>query len=139
MVQKLSIALLLHILSNCNTKERADMEQINLPHLFTTIRNISGILVLFLNIPTSWSNIHLSKSDFYDKPHIGYIITLHSHYYGIINSGQIKIVIGPNRQISESDQDLRELAFQTDVVQDDIEDFIEGMKGIVRIPSESIL
>ncbi len=60
-------------------------------------------------------------------------------YYGIVNSGQMKIVIGPTRQITETDQELRELAFQTDVTTDDMEDFIAGMKGIIRMPFESIL
>ena len=70
---------------------------------------------------------------------MGYITTPHFHYYGIVNSGQTKIVIGPTRQITETDQELRELAFRADVTADDTEDFITGMKSIVRMPFESIL
>ena len=41
--------------------------------------------------------------------------------------------------ITETDQELRELAFRADVTADDTEDFIAGMKSIIRMPFESIL
>lgn len=70
---------------------------------------------------------------------VGYFVTRHFHYYGIINSGERKIVIGPTRQVPESDQELRELAFRADVPAADTEEFMEGMRCIARIPLESIM
>ena len=70
---------------------------------------------------------------------VGYFITRHFHYYGVINSGDTKIVIGPTRQTPDSDQELRELAFRADVPAVDTEEFVEGMKCIVRMPLESIM
>lgn len=70
---------------------------------------------------------------------VGYFVTKHFNYYGIVNSGDVKIVIGPTRQTENSTQELRELAFRADVPQEDAEDFIAAMKGIVRMPLDSLL
>lgn len=126
------------------------MAQIDLPYLCTTIGNLSGIPVRIFegeNLTFYYSQVYLPRDPmaiyrdqiFAVSSHVGYITTPHFHYYGIVNSGQIKIVIGPTRQITENDQELRELAFRADVTADDIEDFISGMKSIIRMPFESIL
>lgn len=70
---------------------------------------------------------------------VGYFVTKHFHYYGIINSGDQKIVIGPPRQTPDSDPELREPAFRADVPAEDVEEFVGGMKRIVRMPLESIM
>ena len=124
--------------------------QIDLPYLCTTIGNLSGVPVRIFegeNLTFYYSQVYLPRDPmavyrdqvFAVKAHVGYITTPHFHYYGIVNSGQTKIVIGPTRQITETDQELRELAFRADVTADDTEDFITGMKSIVRMPFESIL
>ena len=124
--------------------------QIDLPYLCTTIGNLSGVPVRIFegeNRTFYYSQAYLPCDPmtvyrdqiFAVKDHVGYVITPHFHYYGIVNSGQTKIVIGPTRQITETDQELRELAFRADVNADDTEDFITGMKSIVRMPFESIL
>ena len=126
------------------------MMQIDLPYLCTTIGNLSGVPVRIFegeNLTFYYSQAYLPRDPmtiyrdqiFAVKAHIGYITTPHFHYYGIVNSGQTKIVIGPTRQITETDQELRELAFRADVTSDDMEKFIAGMKSIVRMPFESIL
>ena len=71
--------------------------------------------------------------------HIGYYITPHFHYYGIVGDGELRIVIGPSVQTASSEQTLRELAFGCDVPPDDTADFINGMKSIVPMPLDSIL
>lgn len=38
---------------------------------------------------------------------VGYYVTEQFHYYGIMNSGNIKIVIGPSKQIPEGEPELR--------------------------------
>ena len=124
--------------------------QVNLPYLCTTIGNLSGVPVRIFegeSLIFYYSQAYLPRDPmavyrdqvFAVKAHVGYITTPHFHYYGIVNSGQTKIVIGPTRQITETDQELRELAFRSDVAADDMEDFVAGMKSIVRMPIESIL
>ena len=73
------------------------------------------------------------------RDHVGYVTTRHFHCYGIVNSGELKIVIGPTRQIAESDRELRELAFRADVPAEETDAFLAGMKGIVRMPFEGVL
>lgn len=68
------------------------------------------------------------------RANVGYFVTKHFNYYGIVNSGDIKIVMGPTRQTENGIQELRELAFRADVFPDDTEDFISAMKSIYRMP-----
>ena len=70
---------------------------------------------------------------------VGYYVTEQFHYYGIMNSGNIKIVIGPSKQIPEGEPELRKLGFQADVHPEDMENFVQGMKSIFCMPLESIL
>lgn len=126
------------------------MAQINLPYLCTTIGNLSGVPVRIFEgerMTFYYSQTYLPRDPmcvyqeqiFAVTAHVGYITTPHFHCYGIVNSGAVKIVIGPTRQVEERDQELRELAFRADVPADEMEDFIAGMKSIVRMPVESIL
>lgn len=73
------------------------------------------------------------------KKNLGYFVTNRFHYYGIVNSGEIKIVIGPSKQVSENDQELRELGFQADVPAEDMDEFVEGMKSIICMPLERMI
>lgn len=124
--------------------------QIDLPYLCKTIGNLSGVPVRIFeeeHLTFYYSQVYLPRDPmavcrdqiFAVNDHIGYVTTPHFHYYGIVSSGQTKIVIGPTRQIAETEQELRELAFRADVTPDDTADFIIGMKSIVRMPVESIL
>ena len=126
------------------------MAQIDLPYLCTTIGNLSGVPVRIFEgerMTFYYSQTYLPRDPmrvyqeqiFAVTAHVGYITTPHFHCYGIVNSGAVKIVIGPTRQVEERDQELRELAFRADVPADEMEDFIAGMKSIVRMPVESIL
>lgn len=126
------------------------MEHIDLKYLCTTIGNLSGVPIrifeggrlLFYYSQTKLPRDPMSAyrdEIFAVQAHVGYVITRHFHYYGIVNQGETRIVIGPTRQTTESDQELRELAFQADVSADETEDFLTGMKSIVRMPFESIL
>ena len=73
------------------------------------------------------------------QTNVGYFVTEDFYYYGIVNSGQVKVIIGPTRQVAASDQELRKLAFQADVPQEDVDAFMSGMKEIVRMPLESVM
>ena len=66
-------------------------------------------------------------------------MTAHFCYYGIVNSDDYKIVIGPTSQVPNSTPTLRDLAMQLDIPGDDIDDFIIAMQDITHIPLESLM
>ena len=126
------------------------MKGLDIRYLCTAIGNLSGVPIRIFESGEpvffySQSSLPRDPMDAYReeifaiRAHVGYVTTRHFHYYGIVNSGETKIVIGPTRQIAESDQELRELAFQVDVAAEDIDAFIAGMKGIIRLPFESMV
>lgn len=126
------------------------MQNIDLQYICTVIGNLSGIPIrIFENDKQTfyYSLVHLPKDPivvYWNEiknisNHVGYFATRHFNYYGIVNSQSIRIVIGPSRQIVNSDQELKELAFRAGVPQEEIPDFVSGMKSIVRMPLESIL
>ena len=126
------------------------MDNIDYNYLCTVIGNLSGIPIrvfqsekqvfyyTIVNLPvdpiTPYRDEILAIGT-----HIGYFITPSFHYYGIVNSGTVKIVIGPSIQTKNNDQTLRELAFQCNVPADDTEEFLSGMKSIVPMPLDSII
>ena len=73
------------------------------------------------------------------REHVGYFATPLFHYYGVLNSGNVKIVIGPTAQIMGDEQQLRELAFRLDVPAEQVSVFTEGMNAIMRLPVETLL
>lgn len=126
------------------------MKDLDLRYLCKTIGNLSCIPIRIFEGETRTfyhSLVSLPKDpmEVYRREiwavhaHVGYFVTRHFHYYGIVNSGDTKIVLGPTRQTPDSEQELRELAFRADVPPADTEDFVAAMKGIVRMPLESVL
>jgi len=126
------------------------MENVDLNYLCTVIGNLSGIpirlyegdeLVFFYSfVKLPKDPVELYREDIWGiGANVGYYVTKIFNYYGIVNSGSRKIVIGPTRQIGNSDQELRELAFQLDVTPEDTDDFLLGMKSIIRMPLESLM
>ena len=73
------------------------------------------------------------------KNHVGYYCTPYFHYYGVLNAGDIRIVVGPTSQIMGNDQKMKELAFECDVAPEDVDAFVEGMNAIRRLPVEKLL
>ena len=126
------------------------MDLDDLEYLCSTIGNLAGIPVRIFegnNEVFYYSMVNLPKDPmilckdavFAIKEHVGYCVTPQFHYYGVLNSGAVKIVIGPTRQMVENDQELRELAFQLDLVGEEMEALISGIKNIVCMPAESML
>ena len=126
------------------------MENIDLQYLCTVIGNLSGVPIRLYEGETllfSYSFVTLPKDPvtlYWDdirkiRENVGYYVTKIFNYYGIINHGSQRIVIGPTRQTGNTDQELRELAFQLDVPPEDTEGFVSGMKSIIRMPLESIM
>lgn len=126
------------------------MEDLDLEYICTVIGSLSGVpirvyqgeeLLLYHSIayfPKDPAELYMENIRCITA-NVGYFVTPYFQYYGIVNSGQTKIVLGPTRQIAGGDQELRELAFQSDVAAKDVEDFVNGMKSIVPMPLDSIL
>ena len=71
--------------------------------------------------------------------HVGYFLTEHFYYYGVLRSGEIRFIVGPTRQLPASDQEVREFAFHMGLNKDEAEEFGRSMKAIVNMPVESLL
>ena len=126
------------------------MKELDIRYLCTMLGNLSGIPVRIFenNVQIFYhSVVYLPKDPMvlYQEEilgvteHISYFSTEHFHCYGIVNSGEIKIVVGPTRQIPDTEQELRELAFRADVAADDVDSFAAGMLSIVHMPVESVM
>lgn len=126
------------------------MEKLDFTYLCTKIGNLSGIPIRlfegselvfyhsFVRLPKDPMEIY--RQEIWNiNTHVGYFVTRHFNYYGIINSGKTKLVIGPTRQTENTTQELRELAFRADVPPEDTEDFVNGMRSIIRMPLESVM
>ena len=126
------------------------MCNLDLEYLGTIIGNLSGVPIrlydgdklIFLHSLVSLPKdpVELYREDIWRiTEHVGYYVTQLFNYYGIVNFGTKKIIIGPTRQLGNTDQELRELAFRLDVSPEDTDEFLNGMKGIIRMPLESIM
>lgn len=126
------------------------MKELDLGYLCTMLGNLSGIPVRIFEQNRQifyHSVVHLPRDPMilYRREilavteHISYFVTSHFHYYGIVNSGTVKIVVGPTRQVPDSEQELRELAFRADVEPDEVDEFVTGMQGIIQMPLESVM
>ena len=126
------------------------MEKIDARYLCTTIGNLSGIPIRIFEGEVQtfyYSMVYLPKDPmllcreeiFSITDHVGYYVTPQFHYYGVVNAGNMKLVVGPTRQIVENEQELRELAFRLDLSGKEAESLIAGVRSIVRMPVESVL
>lgn len=126
------------------------MDNIDINYICTVIGNLSGIPIRVFEGDKQtfyYSIVSLPRDPMYVykdeifavEAQVGYYITPQFHFYGIVNCPQYKIVIGPTSQVSVTDQELKELAFQADVPQSDMSEFLGAMKRIVPMPYESIM
>ncbi len=126
------------------------MECVDLQYLCTTIGNLASIPIRIFEggVQTFYySVVYLPKDPmalcrnevFAIASHVGYCVTPQFHYYGVVNSGRTRIVVGPTRQVMETEQELRELAFRLDLSGEDADAMVSGVRSIVRMPMESVL
>lgn len=126
------------------------MENLDLNYICTAMGNLAGVpirlyegeklVMLFSLVPLPVDPISIYWEQIQQiRTHVGYFVTPQFSYYGIINSGETRIVLGPTQEVSASRQELRELAFQADVPAGDVEAFVNAMGSIVRMPLESVL
>ena len=126
------------------------MENPDLRYLCTVIGNLTGIPIrifrgeyqIFYYALTQLAKDPMElyrKEIFAIRTNVGYFVTENFFYYGVVNSGDDKIIIGPVRQVSGNDQELHELAFRTGVAPEDTEGFIRSIKSIIPMPLESVM
>ena len=126
------------------------MADIDIKYLATVTGNLAGIPIRVYE--NGIATLFHSLQDFPVDPmkpyeetvlkireHIGYFVTPYFNYYGIVNSGEHTLVIGPSRLTDMRESDIRELAFACDAEGDAVERFITAMKSLVQMPLESIV
>lgn len=126
------------------------MEQQDLEYICSVIGNLASVPIRIYKkgeLAYYYSLIELAKDPI--KPylenvlgvtsHIGYFTTPIFYYYGVVNSGEFKIVLGPTRQGEASKESLNELAFECGVNKDDTPAFVSAMEAILPLPLASVL
>lgn len=73
------------------------------------------------------------------KKNVGYYISEDFYYYGFVNYNDYTLILGPSRHTPMTDQELKKLAFELDIEQENFDTFLIGMKSIIAMPLESIL
>ncbi len=124
--------------------------KINLQYLCTVIGNLAGIPVRLykngkltyyhsvVNLPKDPICLYIDEMLSKDE-NIEYFVTPIFNYYGIVRSKKGTVIIGPTRQLANTDQELRQLAFECSVASVDVDDFVIAMKNIVEMPLDSII
>lgn len=126
------------------------MGSVDYEYLARTIASLSGIptrvfrgetLLCFHSVVRLFKDpMDIYRNEIFTiRDHVGYYATPYFHVYGVVNSGPIRIVIGPAAQIVTVDQSIRELAFQANVASEDTQAFVESIKNIFRMPLENLL
>ena len=96
------------------------MENIDLRYICKIWANLSGIptrvysgeelLYSYSVITLPRDPTELCRKEIWQiKDHIGYYISPRFHVYGVVNAGELKVVVGPTAQVIANDQSLREL------------------------------
>ena len=73
------------------------------------------------------------------KEHVSYFTAENSDYYGVVNSSDRTIVIGPSRPVPYSAQEMSDLAFELGVSGRDRDAFILFLRSIIPMPLGSVL
>ena len=70
--------------------------------------------------------------------HVGTYVTPMYYFFGLVRRGDTRLILGPTRQLSATEQQLRELAFLSNVPSTETDDFIRAMRSLVPMPLESM-
>ena len=126
------------------------MNRLDLPYICTVMGDLSGIpirlyqgdeeILFHFSVPLPADPMRLCRDEIWAiTRNVGYCMTEDLSFFALVRSGERRIILGPTRQISSTEQELRELAFRLDVPREEIQAFFDGMKSIARMPFESIL
>ena len=122
----------------------------DLKYLCTNLGNLSGIpvrlyqkgkqifyysLVRLLKDPFELSK----EAAFKLKDDVCYYQSPYYYYYAIANINDIKIVVGPTRQLPISNQELKSIAFSLGIPISLSDEFISQMESLVSLPLMSLL
>ena len=119
-------------------------------YIATNMGNLSGIPVRIyegrnkifyysiINLPVDPIECHVEEL-FKTKGSVSYFLDSFFFYYGVISFGNYKLVVGPARQISIKEQDLKDYAFSNNVDANHFEDFVNSVKAIINMPLSSLL
>jgi len=55
-----------------------------------------------------------------------------------VRSGETRLIMGPTRQLPATEQQLRELAFMSNVPAEDTSEFVQAMRSLIPMPLESL-
>ncbi len=66
------------------------------------------------------------------------LLSVKRRFYGVVRSGETRLILGPTRQLPATDQQLRELAFLSSVPPEETGDFMQAMRSLVSMPLESL-
>ena len=122
----------------------------DLKYICTNLGNLSGLPVrLFKNKDQIfyYSLVKLQKDPFEVAKFAAFKLTddicyyqsPYYYYFGIINMDDIKVVVGPTRQLPISDQELKSIAFSLGVPIATTDEFVAQMKSLVNLPLMSLL
>ena len=94
-----------------------------------------------------YSTVYLPKDPFllYMDPvfeieeNVGYYMTKDLHIFGLVRKGDLRFIIGPSIETKEDEKGLKVMAFDLEVDSNLVDDFINGMKSITKMPLSSLL
>ena len=73
------------------------------------------------------------------KEHVSYFIAENMDYYGVMNTGDKTIIIGPSRPVPYTAQEMKDMAFELGVSGKDRDAFILFLRSIIPMPLSSML
>ena len=125
------------------------MKKLDLSYLCSTIGSLCSFPVrlyeeneLVFKVDHSglkYDPIQASLKDLFAlSDHIGTYITPRYYYYGVVRSGETRLILGPTRQLPATEQQLRELAFLSNVPSEEMQAFIQTMRSLIYMPLESL-
>lgn len=127
------------------------MQQVDHEYLARSMERLSGIpvrvyrgdaeLLRFFPAPLPRDPMELCRRELFAiRSHVGYYCTSGLfHCYGVLNTEDVRFIIGPTAQIMADEQQLRELAFCLDVPKDETSAFVDGLRAIQPLPAETLL
>lgn len=125
------------------------MKKLDLSYLCSTIGSLCGFPVRLYegneqvfkvdHSGLKYDPIQASLKDLFAlSDHIGTYITPRYYYYGVVRSGETRLILGPTRQLPATEQQLRELAFLSNVPSEEMHAFIQTMRSLIYMPLESL-
>ena len=71
--------------------------------------------------------------------HISCHITALHDYYCVLTSEDLRLVVGPSREVDYTERELRQLAFELSVPREQLNAFLQNMRQIVRMPMNTMV